>query len=80
MYFTFFFIIDPDITSVNYTSSEEKQSFIELIRKLIPHGGGDCPEKAIKGIQNIYNESPRFYSPVYVFTDAGAKDASSNNL
>ena len=73
-------LIGPDVTPATYKSSEEKKSFIELIGKLKARGGGDCPEEAIEGIQKIYTASPKFDSPVYVFTDAGAKDASADNL
>ncbi len=51
-----------------------------MLRRLKAVGGGDCEELAIEGIQNIFSSSVQYQSPIYVFTDAGAKDASEDNV
>lgn len=48
--------------------------FVKAIEALSPSGGGDCPELAFRGITDALNEGPQSGSPLYVFTDATAKD------
>jgi len=48
--------------------------FVKEIEALSPSGGGDCPELAFRGITDALNEGPQSGSPLYVFTDATAKD------
>ena len=48
--------------------------FVKAIEDLSPSGGGDCPELAFRGITDALNEGPQSGSPLYVFTDATAKD------
>ena len=43
-------------------------------------GGGDCNELAITGIKEIFSSSIQYQSPVYVLTDAGAKDATDESI
>ena len=50
------------------------------IRRLRAHAGGDCPELTFKGILDALAESPNYGSPLYVFTDATAKDFTEDNL
>ena len=71
---------DPATGPVSYCNSSQKSTFRDLIGKLRVHGGGDCKEMAIEGIQNIFTISIHSQSPIYVFTDAGAKDASEENV
>lgn len=56
--------------------------FVKAIQALTATGGGDCPEKTFQGLLNaIYKSSqPRWGSPMYVFTDASAKDATAENI
>ena len=49
--------------------------FVNAIEALRARGGGDCPEKAFTGIINAVNGGAQENSPLYVFTDAIAKDA-----
>ena len=65
---------------VTYKSDTEGKQFENAIKALRAHGGGDCPELTFKGILDGMAESPNFGSPLYVFTDASAKDATSDNI
>lgn len=56
----------------------EGQKFIKDIQELKPDGGGDCPEMAFTGMKNALEEGPVSGSPLYVFTDAGPKDANED--
>ena len=44
-----------------------------------PHGGGDCRELTYKGMIDAFDANPLSDSPLYVFTDAGPKDATKAN-
>ena len=50
--------------------------FINEIRRLYAHGGGDCPEYTFTGIIDALKKQPVDNSPLYVFTDAPPKDAT----
>ena len=65
---------------VTYKSYTEGKQFENAINALRAHGGGDCPELTFKGILDGMAESPNYGSPLYVFTDATAKDATSDNI
>ena len=53
------------------------KDFKNSIQALSAHGGGDCPELAFHGIVDAMEKgNPKPESPMYVFTDATAKDAS----
>ena len=39
-------------------------------------GGGDCPEMAIHGMKGVFSHGFSDRSPMFVITDAGAKDTS----
>ena len=65
------------VTSVNAT---ERDRFVKVIESLEPHGGGDCPELAFKGMIDAINEGPLDGSPLYVFTDARPKDHTAVNV
>jgi hypothetical protein len=54
--------------------------FVDAISKLKATGGGDCPELTMQGILDALNEGPDWGSPLYVFTDASAKDATPENI
>ena len=65
---------------VTYRSSAQKNLFVTDIQKLRARGGGDCPELTFKGILDAMAESPNYGSPLYVFTDATAKDHTKENV
>lgn len=50
--------------------------FVKNIKNLTPHDGGDCPEYAFTGMLEALYQEPEWGSPMYVFTDAGPKDAN----
>ena len=50
--------------------------FINEIRLLYAHGGGDCPEYTFTGIIDALKKQPVGNSPLFVFTDAPPKDAT----
>lgn len=53
----------------------DEQSFVQALDQLTAKGGGDCPELTFNGvIDAIENGDPYVGSPMFVFTDAGAKD------
>ena len=60
--------------------NESGNEFIAKIKELRAHGGGDCPEMAFKGIIEALNAGPENDSPLYIFTDAPPKDATSENI
>lgn len=66
---------------VEYMKAGEKKKFIKKIESLSPHGGRDCPDLAFGGIIDALNAGPKddAKSPLYVFTDATAKDATPAN-
>lgn len=66
-----------EIGPVTYRNNYENASFVADIKALKAKGGGDCPELTFSGILNALEEAPFSGSPLYVFTDASAKD---NNL
>ena len=53
---------------------------MNAIQGLRAHAGGDCPELTFKGILDAMAASPNYGSPLYVFTDAKAKDATEENI
>ena len=53
---------------------------MKAINNLKPHGGGDCPEYTFAGMLEALYQDPLWGSPMYVFTDAGPKDASDENI
>ena len=65
---------------VTYMDKTEKYKFLDLVTHISEAGGGDCDELAIDGIMNIFASSTQYRSPIYVLTDAGAKDATPENI
>ncbi|XP_031557718.1 von Willebrand factor A domain-containing protein 7-like [Actinia tenebrosa] len=59
---------------------ENGSEFIKELEKLIAHDGGDDPELTFKGMLAAMEEEPNEGSPVYVFTDATAKDHTKDNI
>ncbi|KAK9498352.1 hypothetical protein O3M35_003003 [Rhynocoris fuscipes] len=55
------------------TRTRDHNQFLNVIRKIKVKNGRDCPEKCLGGVLKAINMS-RPYSPIYVFTDAYAKD------
>ena len=65
---------------VTYKSEKERADFVNAIGRLRAAGGGDCPELAFKGMMEALNAGPKYGSPMFVFTDASAKDDSAGNM
>ena len=65
---------------MTYCDETEKNRFVKEIASLSPHSGGDCPELTFKGMSDAIDEGPQPDSPLYVFTDAGPKDATDENI
>ena len=63
-----------------YKSPAQGDQFIKEINALNAHAGGDCQELTFKGILDAMNFGPLPDSPLYVFTDASAKDATEENV
>ena len=61
-------------------SEQERDDFVLAIRRLSARGGGDCPELAFTGILNALKQEPQLGSPMFVFTDASAKDSTAANI
>ena len=61
-------------------SATERIQFVGAIDALRAYGGLDCPELAIKGMIDAIDNGPKFGSPMFVFTDASAKDATVANI
>ena len=55
-------------------------NFLQDIENLSAYGGGDCPELTFTGILDSMRIDPKPGSPMYVFTDATAKDATDDNM
>lgn len=58
----------------------EAGEFEREIRRLRAHGGGDCPEYTFHGIREALARLSIPRSPMYVFTDAGPKDATDLDI
>lgn len=67
---------DPVIVKTETEAGE----FEEEIDKLRAHGGGDCPEYTFEGMRGALNNMREHGSPLYVFTDAGPKDATEADI
>ena len=63
-----------------YKSEKQRAEVINAITNLPISGGGDCPELAFAGMLNAFNNGPQYSSPMFVFTDASAKDDSRSNI
>ena len=66
---------------VTYRSAHERLAFVSDVDRLRAFGplNPDCPELAFTGMLNALKEGPAYISPMFVFTDASAKDADSLN-
>ena len=54
--------------------------FLQDIENLSAYGGGDGAELTFTGILDAMRSEPEPGSPMYVFTDASAKDATDYNI
>ena len=67
--YVYLFVLDIGLVTV----TRDTKVFQDALEVLHPHGGGDCPEMAVKAILTALNIAiPNSY--IYVFTDARAKD------
>jgi len=71
---------DPRTGPITHKSSAQKEEFAGVLSKLRPQSGGDCPELSMKGIRDAINYGPKYGSPMFVFTDASAKDGDAANV
>ncbi|XP_031568697.1 uncharacterized protein LOC116303312 [Actinia tenebrosa] len=71
---------DPETGAVVFEENTNAAGFVKAISNLRASGGGDCPELTMTGILNAIYEGPDPGSPLYVFTDASAKDATDKNI
>lgn len=73
---------DPMSDAGEMVTKQDNQSmeFVQAIDALNAHNGGDCPEYTFQGILNALGQEPLLGSPMYVFTDAGPKDATPENI
>ena len=81
--YLFYFIIFHaliDAGEVVFKESEQSLEFVDAINALTAHRGGDCAEYTLAGIVNAFGQDPLFGSPMYVFTDAGPKDATEEKI
>ena len=77
-FINFYFLVDPfNVNPVTVKLEKEAGEFEQEIRELRPHGGGDCPEYTFHGIREALFRLTIPRSPMYVFTDAGPKDATA---
>ena len=74
-----FFCTLLDTGPVIYRNWTERSRLVSDIDSLTASGGGDCPEMAFAGMMNAFDESPKYGSSMFVFTDASAKDADLLN-
>ena len=65
---------------VTYCNRTEKEKFVEAIASLSVLSGGDCPELTFKGMIDAIDAGPHPHSVLYIFTDAGPKDATDENI
>ena len=56
---------------------DDKDKFLQALGALTASGGGDCPEMIITGMENVFSHAFTEQSPMFVITDAGAKDFKS---
>lgn len=73
----------PDPTNPEPVIIKNESQAIEFqkeIDKLKAHGGGDCPENTLAGILGAVDKVQFPDSPLYVFTDAGPKDATEDKI
>ena len=65
---------------VTCRNESELSKFVSDIEGLTATGGGDCPELRFMGMLKAFAEGYRYGSPMFVFTDASAKDGNSSNM
>ena len=65
---------------VTYRSEDNRTRFVLDIDRLVARGGGDCSELAITGMLDAIDRGPKYGSPLFMFTDASAKDAYTSNI
>lgn len=67
------------MTTVDYYAENKVDQLEAKLGSLRAKGGGDCAEYSFDGMIKALSEAPRWGSPLYVFTDAGPKDANDIN-
>ena len=80
-FINFYFLVDPSNENpVTVKFETEAGEFEREIRGLRAHGGGDCLEYTFHGIREALARLSIPRSPMYVFTDAGPKDATDLDI
>lgn len=74
-----FFLLTSETGPVIYKDDTQGKEFVKEVDKLRAHGGGDYPELTFKGMIAAMLQDPQEGSPMFVFTDATAKDATTKN-
>ena len=65
---------------ITYKNDSDKAEFVTAIDSLRVYGGRDCPELSFTGMLEAYRANPQLGSPMFVFTDASAKDDTAENM
>ena len=65
---------------VTYKAPDDREDFVAAIGALGANGGGDCPELTFQGMLDAFRPEPQIGSPMFVFTDATPKDATTSNI
>jgi len=71
---------DPDYGPITHKNDSNKNEFLTAMKTLPVTRGGDCPELAFTGMLEAYKANPLSGSPMFVFTDASARDDTPQNL
>eukprot|EP00794_Sanderia_malayensis_P007938 gene7938-8793_t len=71
---------DPTYGPTIYKSEDKGKEFVSVIDSISPRGGGDCQELTYTGILEALNSGPQYGSPLFVITDASAKDDTDANI
>jgi hypothetical protein len=74
--FYFYLYYISETGPVIYKDDSQGAEFVKEVEKLSAHGGRDYPELTFKGMLAAVLKDPREGSPMSVFTDATAKDAT----
>ena len=69
-----------DTGPVKHEKAGKGTEFVNAIQALRTNGGGDCPELAFSGIIGALNGGAQDNSPLYIFTDATAKDEAKFDI
>ena len=69
-----------DYGPITHKNDSNKNEFLTAMKTLPVTRGGDCPELAFTGMLEAYKANPLSGSPMFVFTDASARDDTPQNM